>query len=86
MLSSPGEPLTGSLLVLSVCFPRVTQDVSTVWSGMRKESKYELEHVVGAGEGSGKVERRGLSFLFLDLRKRVDPGEKRLLLSATVFP
>jgi hypothetical protein len=40
---------------LSICSPRVTQDVSTVWSGMRKESKYELE---GAGEGGEEVERR----------------------------
>lgn len=40
---------------------------------MRKESKYELRHLGGAGEWYGEVGRRGLSFLFVDLRKRVDP-------------
>ena len=62
MLSSPGEPLTGCLFVDS---PRVTQDVSTAWSGMRKESKYELWHLGGAREGCVGTGRRA----FFPLRR-----------------
>lgn len=82
VLNAPGEPLMAVFLSLSICSLRVTQDVSTVWSGTRKESKYELEHLGGPGGGRREAERRGLSFFFIDLGKRVGPREKRLPLSA----
>lgn len=40
---------------------------------MRKESKYELEHLTGPGEGSGEDGSRGLSFFSIDLRKKSEP-------------
>lgn len=56
--------------------PRVTQDVSTVWSGTRKESKYEIRHLQVLEKDVERLGGGGFSFFFVDLRTRVDPKEE----------
>lgn len=48
-------------LVPSVPSSRVTPDVSTVWSGMRKESKYVLER---PEKESGRLGKEGSSLRY----------------------